>query len=233
MRTKTLILAAALSAAAISSSTAQVFSRNSVGYYRLDLRVGFNLIANQFNNGANDVSTVFPVVPDGTSLLVWNSASAASGGQRFLDAELFIGGLGWINSGSGEPSTAVIAPGGGCFINTPSATTITVLGEVPEGTLTVGIPALFSIVSQPTPQALAIDDAGDELPAVDGDSLLFFNSDATPQGYFGAILFIGGLGWLDSESGNPVSPTPAVGQAFFYNHFGTANLSWTRTFEVD
>ena len=46
MRTKTLLLTAALSAAGIASSMAQVYSVNAVGYVNTPLVTGFNLISN-------------------------------------------------------------------------------------------------------------------------------------------------------------------------------------------
>jgi hypothetical protein len=136
-------------------------------------------------------------------------------------------------------STAVISPGSGVFFFAPSARTITLVGEVPEtenGTLpAITIPPLNSIVSQPTPQALGIDTAGDQVPANDGDLILFFNSAANPQKFFDALVYVGGIGWVDASGPEPVlvNPTPAVGQAFFYNNLGAASISWARTFNVD
>ena len=46
MRTKTLLLTAALAAAGVVSSMAQVYSVNSVGYVNLTLPNGFSMIAN-------------------------------------------------------------------------------------------------------------------------------------------------------------------------------------------
>lgn len=244
MRTKALILAAAFSAVGITSSTAQVYSQNAVGYYTLNLRLGFNLVANQFINGDNSISTVFPVVPDGSEALTWNSAPAASGGQQFNSPILFVSALGgWIQfdqDGNPVPATAVVSPGGGVFLNVPEATTITLVGEVPEtdnGTFpAVTVPAAFGLISQGTPQSLAVNSAGDALPANDGDNILFWNPDANPQAYRDPLLYIGALGgWLQFDTeGNPVpvNPTPAVGEAFFYNN-GGSEISWTRTFNVD
>lgn len=215
-----------------------------MGYYTLQLRLGFNAVGNQFLNGDNSISTVFPVVPDGSEALTWNSAPAASGGQQFNSPLLFLSALGgWIqfdSEGNPVPATAVIGQGVGIFLNVPEATTITLVGEVREtenATLsTVTIASGFDFITQPTPQSLALNSGADAIPAGDGDNILFWNPDANPQAYRDPLLYIGALGgWLQFDSeGNPipVNPTPAVGEAFFYNNGGSA-ISWTRTFNVD
>lgn len=235
MRTKTLILAAAVSAVGIASSMAQVYSLNSVGYYNLNLVRGYNLVANQFINGDNVIGTVFPVVPDGTTALVWDSTA-----QQFSDIpyiEALGGWVGFDTEGNPVPSTAVIAPGSGVFLNVPDPATITVVGEVPETELgtfpPVTVPQQFGLISQGTPQALAINSAGDELPANDGDTLLFWNP--ASQAYEENLFLLGLGGWIQFDTeGNPVpvNPTPDVGEAFFYNNSG-AEISWTRTFNVE
>jgi hypothetical protein len=47
MRTKTLLLTAALAVAGLSSASAQVYSVNAVGYINLSLPKGFSMICNQ------------------------------------------------------------------------------------------------------------------------------------------------------------------------------------------
>ena len=70
MRTKTLLIAAAALAAAVTSSQAQstVYSQNIVGYINTSLAPGYNLVANQLNvNNTNGASgSVRPSLPDGT-----------------------------------------------------------------------------------------------------------------------------------------------------------------------
>lgn len=242
MRTKTLILAAALCVAGVTSSTAQVFSKNAVGYYNIDLRSGYNLIANQFINGDNNINTVFPNVEDGSLVLIYNSALPANGGQKYLDALVYVADVGWVDASGPEPviSTAVISPGSGVFFYAPTPRTITLVGEVPEtsnGTLpTKTIPPLYSIVSHSTPQQLGVDTAGDAIPAGDNDLILFFNSDVNPQKFKDALVYVGGVGWVDGSGPEPVlvNPTPLVGQAFFYNNASLtgASISWSRTFDV-
>src|SRR5688500_15579957 len=62
MRTKTLLLTAALSAAGIATSMAQapVYSVNAVGYVNTPLVPGYNLISNPLDNKTgNDIQNLF------------------------------------------------------------------------------------------------------------------------------------------------------------------------------
>ncbi len=209
MRTKALLLTAAIGAVGIAASNAQVFSVNAVGYVNLDLPAGFSMIANPLNGTNNNLSTILPDVPDGSSLLKWNATS-----QSFEDANVFIGGVGWVPD-------ATLNPGEGAFINLPAAATLTFVGEVPQGDLSVSIPQNFSIVSQLVPQTNGLSTV--DFPAADGDSVLFW--DRAGQVYKDAIVYIGGVGWV------PEDPSPAVGESFFVNKVAPA--TWTRTFTVN
>ena len=88
MRTKTLLLtAAALLAAGITSTQAQpVYSQNVVGYASVATPgAGVNyLITVPFaigvSNGANEIWPLIggnPTLPDGSTILIWNSATRA------------------------------------------------------------------------------------------------------------------------------------------------------------
>ena len=70
MRTKTLLLSAAVLAAGLAASTAQsVFSVNAVGYVNKTLAPGYNLIANPLNGTNNLLSTIIPTAPDGSAVI--------------------------------------------------------------------------------------------------------------------------------------------------------------------
>src|ERR1043166_2369568 len=83
MRTKTLFLAAALSAAGLATSLAQssnVYSLNVVGYINLQLTNGFNLIANQLDldgTGTNNTlnTSIGTNVPNLTRVYTYQPAS--------------------------------------------------------------------------------------------------------------------------------------------------------------
>src|ERR1041384_888805 len=124
MRTKTLLLTAALAAATVGTSMAQVYSVNAVGYVNLPLPSGFSIIANQFIQANYAISTLIPNPPPGTAIYQFSNVSGYSI-QTFDDID-----LAW------EPNpNAQIPLGSGFFILLPQAYTVTFVGEVPHGTL--------------------------------------------------------------------------------------------------
>src|SRR5712692_11386223 len=67
MRTKTLVLTAVISAAALATSMAQIFSVNAVGYVTLTIPPNnLALIANPLNQPNNDLNIILPLKDDGT-----------------------------------------------------------------------------------------------------------------------------------------------------------------------
>lgn len=234
MRTKTLILAGAVAVLGATTTFAQVYSQNTVGFYTINLVQGFNLVANQMNNGDNTINTIMPgttPLPDGASLLRWDAAN-----QTFdPNSDLFFAGTGWINLGTGELSTTVLNPGEGCFLELGSAASIVLVGDVPEGTLNRNLVPGFQIISQLTPQTLGLDASA--FPANDGDTLQFWNTGRwvgePTGGYTQGYLYFAGSGWLSFVSGGFEDVVPQLGEAMFYSR-GQAggNATWTRTFDV-
>lgn len=211
MRTKALLSTAALLAVvAVSASAQSVYSVNAVGYVNKSLLANFNLISNPLNGTNNNLSTILPVLPDGAQILTWNPAI-----QQFNDANVYFEGFGWVPD-------APLPPGQGAFLFLPSATTVTFVGDVPQGNLTNAIPSNFSLLSHIVPQSIGVEATG--LPSEDGDQVLFWN--AATQQFADAIVYFGGFGWVPSD------PTPQVGEGFFY--FNTSTLrQWGRTFTVN
>jgi hypothetical protein len=224
MRTKALVLTAALGIFGAATSMAQVYSQNAVGFYTLNLETGFNLIANQLDNGDNNINTIIPPtapLPDGSSLLTWDAA-----GQTFNPADTFFATLGWFTGIN--PSTTVLSAGSGAFLQVGSPASVVLVGDVPQGTLTQDLVPNFQIISQLTPQSLGFDAAG--LPASDGDSMLFW--DAAGQSYLPALTYFAGIGWV--EGINIVDPTPLIGEAVFYQRSPSGgSATWTRDFSVN
>src|ERR1700761_8862396 len=76
MRTKTLLIAAAALAAAVTSSNAQstVYSQNVVGYVNTVLPGGsaLSLVANPLNGSTNSANVILPALVGGESVLVWS-----------------------------------------------------------------------------------------------------------------------------------------------------------------
>jgi hypothetical protein len=214
MRTKTLLLTAALGVAGAATTMAQVYSVNAVGYVNMDLVPGFQIIANPLDAGAgnNTASKLFgTALPVGTTIYKYTGT-----GYDINDYDPDIGG--WANANQ------ELAPGTGFWIMIPGTATakVTFVGDVPQGDLKNAIPTGFSLKASQVPQAgkLATDL---KFPVALGDTFYFYNT--TTKGYdiFEYDPDLGG--WAPSE------PTPGVGGAFWVNAL-TAK-SWDRSFSVN
>src|SRR5688500_5525594 len=104
MRTKTLLLTAALCAAGAATSMAQVYSVNMVGYINQSIPAGFSMIANQLNNSPdNRIATLFPAPADGTRIYKFD-------GTGFIIMD-YVDGQ-W----SAQALTETLGPGEGAYI---------------------------------------------------------------------------------------------------------------------
>ena len=234
MRTKTLLLAAALGVATLATSLAQtVYSVNVVGYVNKNLaNAGFYILANPLNTGGNTISEVIPAAPDATT--IYRFTSAGGFGQPLS----FVEGAGWFSPTG--PATDVLAPGEAFFLYVdPTATlpvTLTFVGEVPQagtGTLVnpVSIPAgKFSMIASQVPVKAGLGQAIMEFPAADADTVYFF--DGASQAYTAPYSYVDGAGWY--QGATAVEPSPEVGEGFFLyaDASAPATRSWTRTFNV-
>jgi hypothetical protein len=217
MRTKTVLLTAALVAAGSLAANAQVFSVNAVGYVnKTVLSRGFALISNPLIAPTNTVQALLTgQVPQDTQIFVWNLTTRAFQSDQY-DTE-----FGW-----GELANQQLTPGGGFFIKNNSANEIkiTFVGEVPQGTgansLKTPLVPGFQIVSSQVPQA----GTPTELGYVAANEDQIYQWSVSGQRYEVAA-FDTEFGW---------SPEPRaldVGEAFFLNR-KTAG-TWERSFTVN
>lgn len=206
MRTKTLLLTAAICAAGVlSSMAANVTSVNVVGYVNVNVPKGFSFIANQLVGASTTVSSLIPNPPstetETTIIYKWNAG---------FDGNTFAGE--WDNPDS------TLNPGEGALIYAPAPFTVTFVGEVKQGTLNTPLPAGFSIISSQVPQTGGlVTDL--KLNPADGSIVYKWNS-----GFDGNSI-IGGE-WDAGE------PQIDVGSAFLYYNAGDAG-TWSRTFSVN
>ena len=208
MRTKTLLLTAAVSAVGLSSSMAQqVFSVNAVGFVNVSIPKGLSMVANPLKAASNTVKDLFAGVPDGTTIYKYDGTQFSINTLDFGD---------W-----GTPDQ-LLTPGEGAFVSAPSPITVTFVGEVMQGSLSNPIdgPNKLSIKSSQVPQAgKLVADLG--FPAVDGDTVYQYNNAA--GGYD-----IHGLDFGEWGGGEPVI---ALGEAFFVRKADKSD--WKRTFSVN
>lgn len=204
MRTKTLLLTAALGAGLTTMSQAQVFSVNAVGYVNVDLVPGFNLVCNPLNAADNTLGALITGVDEGTQIYTFDGT---------FNIDTFEFGA-WGNPG------VELLPGGGFFLRTAAAATVTFVGEVMQGDLSNAVPAGFAIRSSQVPQEGGITTVLG-FPADEGDQVYIF--DGASQGYDIRTFEFGE--WTGGE------PTLGVGQAVFTR--SVAAKSWDRSFNIN
>lgn len=221
MRTKTLLLTAALAVAGASTSMAQsnVYSVNVVGYINVPVLANqFYLVENPFNNSVNNtVTNVFPFNDTFDSTLVY-TFDPISG---LTPVETFIGGFGWF------PGTNVLNPGTGFYLYPTTNSTITFTGSVQTNSSKVLKPG-FNLVGSAYPGSLDLTALG--IHGVDSDLVYRF----TNGGLNNIITFIGGFGWFDDSAGGggPTNgPTPRAAEAFFYFNANASN-TWNQAFSI-
>lgn len=212
MNTKTLLLLGVFGAAGLTSAVAQtnVYSVNAVGYVNVSLPAGFSLIANQLNSTNNSISSVLSGLPN------------------FSNFYKFVPGSGFdiatLVFGTWDKPNLTLNPGEGGFVNVASPTTITFVGDVPQGSLTNAAPVGSSIRSSVVPQAGGIDALGLAATLSNFDNVYKWNG----AGYDIYTLVFGS--W--SKNGSPsAAPAVAVGEAFFLNLNNP--ISWVRSFSVN
>jgi len=215
MRTKTLLLTAALVAAGAASSMAQVYSVNAVGYVNLSIPKGFSMIANQFTTPTTKVSDLIPNPAPGSTLYKFSNP----GGYTLDTFDEF--NLTWDNPDLTLPL------GSAYFILASGPFNLTFVGEVPQGTLSTPIPHGFNMVASQVPQAGTITALG--YNGEPGDTIYKFSN---ASGYRIYTFDEFNLDW--EVNGTPEVPSLGVGEGFFLLKApNTTQTAWTRTFTVN
>jgi hypothetical protein len=212
MRTKTLLLTAALGGAMTTAAMAQaVYSQNVVGYVNVTIPANsFALIANPLDSGNNTLGSLIPVAPDGTQFFKYGAGGYVTYTYDDLDEA-------WLPNGD-----VTLNPGEGGFIRNGTGTplTVTFVGEVLQGVLSVDLPAGFAVRSSMVPQAGNVNEMG--VPAQDGDQIFKY---VPGTGYTTYTFDDLDEDWL------PSTPSFGVGEAFFIRK--SSGASWVRTFSVN
>jgi hypothetical protein len=215
MRTKTLLLTAALGIASVASSMAQVYSVNIVGYVNLTVPRGFSMIADQLKNAPdNKITTVIPTPLENTEVYKF-----VGGSYKLLS---YLGGA-WESEDAANLDLT-LGKGEGVFINSPALTTLTFVGEVYTGLVDVSVARNFSIVSSGIPQTGKLQTNLGFTP-VENDEVYKWNGSS-----FNLYSYLGGA-W-ESEAADGPEPGFLVGESFFVNSAGPAGRLWSRTFVV-
>jgi len=200
MRTKTILLSAAVITAGLLSSSAQsnVYSVNIVGYVNTPLTAGaalkYTLVANPLNNDvSNAYSNLFNVLPANSQVLKWT-------GSAYSTATRTSFGTGWSPAGA---ENTTLSPGEGAFIRLPAGAapvTNTFVGQFAgAGSYTNPLPTGYTLKGSIVPvagtsTALGIDAALPGTPS--GSQLLKWDSVNQTYLTFNRLSF--GSGWSPS-----------------------------------
>jgi hypothetical protein len=215
MRTKALLLTAALGVAGIASSMAQtVYSVNIVGYINKTLPNGLSLIANQLNHTPdNRVETVIGI-PNGTVRV--SKFNPAAGNFQLAVYDTDAGG--WSN-----PDNITLNPGQGAYVDnvTGAPLPLTFVGEV-QLTSSLSIHKGLDIYSSVLPQGGDLNQLQFPIPGAGLTRLLKFTGTSFTEYQF------------DSDVGawNPAVPTLAIADAFWVDNATADALTWARSFPV-
>lgn len=217
MRTKTLLLTAALTAASSLATMAQVYSVNIVGYINLHAPPKFSMIANQLNNSPdNTLVNLLPSVPENTQVFKFDKVA-----QSFTASFFSADNPGWSDG------TFTLNPGEGCFFYVDPAfaaggADLTFVGEVQLNS-SLSVDTKFQVLSSVIPQSDVLDNLG--YTPRENDQVYRFDPVAQSfNAYF----------WSADNPGWSSNPVPNVGESFFLYAdpaFG-GSRTWVRNFSV-
>ncbi len=237
MRTKTLLMSAValLAAGIVSTTKAQVYSQNVVGYASVATpgngAINY-LLAVPFaigvSNGANEIFG--SSLPDFSTILIWNV-----GKQGYTTVQAFSGSsTGWADPSFATIPAPILPVGQGFFLNPASPVTNTFAGTVivNVGTSNVmslpGNGAVNFLVGCYVPYAGSVTNGNNSTggPNLNGlpdfSTVLIWNT--AGQGYSTVQSFSGSpTGWADPSFAPVPPPTLSVGQGFFINPSGPYN----------
>ncbi len=229
MRTNVLLGLAAL-AAGLSTSVAQnVYSLNVVGYVNVSLQ-------------ANELHFLsIPLVPSGGNFNITNSI-VLDNSQDFANIFAWAGTkwnpitptwYGTDLGGAGWDTPIVISNGLGFFLSSQANSTLTFVGDVPQGALAYTIPAGLSTLANQVPMTANFPGA-----TVGNDFDDMFNWDQTNQQWSSAVWVYlstddGFYGWDNGGFAGNNTNGPSLGPAtavFYANNSGA--ITFTQNFTV-
>lgn len=195
-----------------------VYSLNVVGYYNVTIPANtFVMIANQLDTTNNTLASVLPAanLPPGAQFFKFNNGWTAYAVDDGEDP--------YIWAGAPPASTVTLAPGEGGMFKSPTATTLTFVGEVKQGSLTNNLPIGVKVLTaSQVPQAGTPAVLG--IPGEAGDQIFKY------AGGYSAYAFDDGE---DPPTWLPAGLTFGVGEGFFYRKAPTStNSKWVRNFTV-
>jgi hypothetical protein len=225
MRTKTIILSAACGLLAAAAANADsVYSVNVVGYVNKSFTGGVYAMFNNPLNSTNTLESLFPGLTDaddGSVIYAWNSSK-----QSYDHYEYISVAGGWLNDQGQDANSAAFAPGKGAWVSWANTKTVTYVGDVLTGSLTVSIPVGWSQIGSQVPLSGSLSSQG--LTPGFGDYIYKWAGS-----YWNSWTYLGS--WVADPNNDAANATdePLVdlGEGFWYNN-NNSEITWTRTFTV-
>jgi len=221
MRTKALLGLAAL-AVGLSTSVAQnVYSLNVVGYVNVPLTANqlsfLSLPLADVNGNYNITNTI--ILDNGDGSQDFSSLYHWAGTQCDTTIPTWLAGT-WTPD-------MVISNGVGFFIQAAASSTLTFVGQVPQGTLSYNLPLGLSTAANQVPVSTNFPGA---TVGNDFDSIYTWNN-AGQQWSSDIWTYLGGQ-WNGTQTGDsPNGPLLNPADAIFYQN-GTAPIAFTQNFTV-
>ena len=173
---KKLIALAAL-AACLPTFAGSVESSNTVGYTKVSLQKGYNMIGVQFvdiGGTAKDLATVATLDSSmagsddegnfDTIMMVFKNGGyledfgwMGTAGTDYFDGE--IPDNEWLNIRL-EETADILDKGDAFWVKAGSAGTLTILGQVPSGTITIPLSTGYNMVANPFPKNVKVSEFG-------------------------------------------------------------------------
>ena len=235
MRTKVLLIAAALAASLASSMAQNVYSLNVVGYVNVTLpSKQFTGIANPLDASmggtvatGNDITNLFNL---GTTPLLANNSTIA----QFVSAlNNYSASVSYVALSKKWGGNFSMPPGSGALFynNGVADAVVTFTGQVPQGTYSVKTlgSKQFSLVGSPIPIGGDITNSTTFVGLVpsNNDTVATFNS--ALNNWNPSSSWVN----LSKKWGVTASSTIPVGKAFLYYNNGAAANNWVSNFTVN
>jgi hypothetical protein len=214
------------------AQTTNVYSLNAVGYINVTVEPGFNMISCPLQ--ASPDNTINTLLTNGAGAYKkfqfwkWAPAGTPAGGVSGGYTEDIGSGSGWLNKG-----VETLNPGEAGWLFNPggSAVTVTFVGQVPTGTLSVPLqPGAFTMISSPLPTSgnIVTNTLMNFTNATKKDQAWVWTESSAGTGSYTESIATGAATWL---GGNDPAQTQVGGGFWYLNNTGSTNY-WVENFSV-
>ena len=225
---------------------AEVVSSNIVGYNKVTLTSGYNMLGFQFLNIGQDEQDINEVINGDTDLPGLDAEGNTTYGlmdkNDGTENEMPAWDSKWVLKDFSDLATGDCAVGDGFWIQTTAAAEITFSGEVPEeDTKEVQVASGYNLLSNPFPEALPIQSVqSNDLPGLDAEGN--FQSFIKVWNGSGYTTY----GWMDANDGTEnempawnskwvlkdfsdlASTTISIGAGFWVQTSAAATITFTK-----